>query len=269
MSAASEVLGRARSRPVAFQTLSPLPQKIPRAFSEAAGVSTANPLDVGAKVLSVLARGASHVKVKGLVSCSSACFESPLELLRLLVKSAASCELGAPASIPIGCCSDTNADSLPCLVRCFNQGCWEALREWQEGEWDPDTSDAMWSAVLFVDKRRDLRLVTAALIDWVVSKRHGTFADAERALRAGSHLTFLFAGPFVTRAGGPRCRFDRLSSRERDVPDLPFSLQVSTEPEERALAYGSAVGAGDRAANLVNLLRTGLLVWEGTESTSA
>ena len=280
MERATKVFERARNAPIAFQELPPLPRAIPRTFLDAAGVSSrsqAAPLHVGPHVLALLARGSSLMRFRGpTAGCGEAYFHNPLELFRLLLETAGRSDgHGSPVSVPVGCCTDAESAVLQCVGRCFNQGCWDALREWQTGAWDPETSDALWDAIRFVDKQRDLRLVTSSIQAWVVHKRHGTFADAERLLRAGNHLTFLFAQPFVAQPGGPRCQAIRSLGRSlkqqggAQEADLPFSLQVSTEVEARALAYGVVVGAGDRAANLVNLERTGVLVWHGDEDAAA
>lgn len=286
MAQATEVFERARRDPLAIQMLPPLPSAIPRAFLDAAGVNSTShastPLHVGPNVLAVLARGSSLMRFRGpTAGCGEAYFRNPLELFRLLLETAGRTESqGSHVSVPVGCCTDSEDASLQCVGRTFNQGLWDALREWQTGTWDPETSDALWEAIRFVDKRRDLRLVTSSIQAWVEHKRHSSFADAERLLRAGDHLTFLFAQPFVAQVGGPRCQSIRgllgrrskkslQGAAEEQEADLPFSLQVSTEPEARALAYGVVVGAGDRAANLVNLERTGVLVWHGDEDASA
>lgn len=274
---AQHVLARARSSPLAFQALAPLPQQIPEAFLTAAGVGNksqaSGSMHVGANVLAVLSRGSELMRLGGpVVACGEAYFEAPLEVLRLVLETAVTLDEPGAVSVPIGCCSDAEAGALPCVIRSFNEGLWEALREWQTGAWSPDTAEALWNAVLFVDSRRDLRLVTSSIMDWVDHERDGSLAEAERKLRAGGHFTYLFAEPSVARAGGPRCRSLRgrgSARREKAAPDLPFSLQISTEPEVRALAYGAGVGAGDRAANLVNLERTGVMSFEEKDGGSA
>lgn len=247
----------ARTSPLGFQGLPRLPAPLPAEFTAAASLGSrcAPTHSVDCVLARALRRLDALPEHAGVVSSARI---APREFLAILVSSAAEAERGAHASVyvPLGCCTRSTCD-----VVAFNTCCWRVLQSWCDAAfspafWDKDeekenkeNDEELWNAVVQADERRDLARVLRAIMNWLCASKSGnprSLADVEKRLRHERRNTYLFAAPWnAARTPQYRCMQPWLPTG----PQQPFVLEASTEPRERALAYGALVGAlvGDLA----------------------